>query len=53
MTSTTTTLGKDVTGEVRHLARELKAPAIGEMFSVLGDQSREEGWSPGNSPGTT
>ena len=42
---TGTVAGKDVTGEVRFLARELKTPVIGELFNVLGDQAREEGWS--------
>ena len=42
---TGTVAGKDVTGEVRFLARELKTPVIGELFAVLGDQAREEGWS--------
>jgi DNA replication protein DnaC len=42
---TGTLTGKDVTGEVRFLARELKTPVIGELFAVLGDQAREEGWS--------
>jgi len=37
--------GKDVTGEVRFLARELKAPVIGSTFEALGDQAREQGWS--------
>ena len=39
------TPGKDVTGEVRFLARELKTPVIGQTFTVLGDQAREQGWS--------
>jgi hypothetical protein len=42
---TGTVAGKDVTGEVCFLARELKTPVIGELFSVPGDQAREEGWS--------
>ncbi len=41
----TTTAGKDVTGEVAFLARELKAPVIAETFTALGDQAREHGWS--------
>jgi DNA replication protein DnaC len=40
-----TTLGKDTAGEVAFLARELKTPVIAEMFTVLGDQARTEGWS--------
>jgi DNA replication protein DnaC len=36
--------GKDVTGEVTFLARELKAPVIAATFSALGDQAREQGW---------
>jgi RecA-family ATPase len=37
--------GKDVTGEVTFLARELKAPVIAQTFTALGDQAREQGWS--------
>jgi DNA replication protein DnaC len=37
--------GKDVAGEVRFLARELKAPVIAATFTDLGDQAREAGWS--------
>jgi DNA replication protein DnaC len=37
--------GKDITGEVTFLARELKAPLIAQTFSALGDQAREQGWS--------
>ena len=37
--------GKDVSGEVAFLARELKAPVIAETFTALGDQAREQGWS--------
>ncbi len=37
--------GKDVAGEVRFLARELKAPVIADTFTALGDQAREQGWS--------
>jgi len=37
--------GKDVTGEVTFLARELKAPVIAQTFTALGDQAREESWS--------
>lgn len=37
--------GKDVTGEVTFLARELKAPVIASTFTALGDQAREQGWS--------
>jgi DNA replication protein DnaC len=37
--------GKDVTGEVKFLARELKAPVIAATFTALGDQAREQGWS--------
>jgi DNA replication protein DnaC len=37
--------GKDVTGEVRFLARELKAPVIAATFTALGEQAREQGWS--------
>jgi hypothetical protein len=33
--------GKDVTGEVTFLARELKAPLIASTFQVLGDQARD------------
>ena len=40
-----TRLGKDTASEVAFLARELKTPVIGEMFGVLGDQARTEGWS--------
>ena len=40
-----TRLGKDTAGEVAFLARELKTPVIAEMFGVLGDQARTEGWS--------
>jgi len=36
---------KDVSGEVRFLARELKAPVIAATFTALGDQAREQGWS--------
>ena len=42
---TTAVTGKDVTGEVRFLARELKAPVIAATFTALGDQAREQGWS--------
>jgi len=46
MNPTPTTLpGKDVTGEVTFLARELKAPLIAQTFLALGDQAREQGWS--------
>ena len=38
-------LAKDTAGEVAFLARELKTPVIAEMFTVLGDQARTEGWS--------
>lgn len=41
----TATAGKDVTGEVAFLARELKAPVIADTFTALGDQAREHGWS--------
>ena len=37
--------GKDVTGEVTFLARELKTPVITETFQSLGEQARSEGWS--------
>ncbi len=37
--------GKDITGEVTYLARELKAPLIAATFSALGEQAREQGWS--------
>ena len=37
--------GKDVTGEVTFLARELKTPVIAQTFTALGDQAREENWS--------
>lgn len=40
-----TIMAKDVDGEVRFLARELKAPVIAETFTALGDQAREAGWS--------
>lgn len=40
-----TTLGKDTAGEVAFLARELKTPVIADLFQVLGDQARTEGWS--------
>lgn len=43
--SATTRAGKDVTGEVAFLARELKTPVITETFAALGDQAREQGWS--------
>ena len=36
---------KDIAGEVAFLARELKTPVIAEMFTTLGDQAREHGWS--------
>lgn len=36
---------KDIAGQVRFLARELKAPVIASTFAVLGDQAREQGWS--------
>jgi DNA replication protein DnaC len=38
-------VGKDVSGEVAFLARELKAPVIAETFTALDDQAREHGWS--------
>jgi DNA replication protein DnaC len=38
-------VGKDVTGEVTFLARELKTPLIGQTFQALGDQARTDGWS--------
>lgn len=38
-------IGKDVTGEVTFLARELKTPVITETFQGLGEQARTEGWS--------
>jgi len=41
----TAMVGKDVSGEVAFLARELKAPVIAETFTALGDQAREHGWS--------
>jgi DNA replication protein DnaC len=37
--------GKDITGEVTYLARELKAPVIAATFQQLGDQAREQHWS--------
>lgn len=37
--------GKDVTGEVTFLARELKTPVITSTFQALGEQARAEGWS--------
>lgn len=37
--------GKDVTGEVTYLARELKTPLIAQTFQALGDQARTDGWS--------
>jgi DNA replication protein DnaC len=37
--------GKDVTGEIAFCARELKAPVITEVHSVLAGQAREQGWS--------
>jgi hypothetical protein len=37
--------GKDVTGEVTFLSRELKAPVIAQTFTAPGDQAREESWS--------
>ena len=40
-----TLMAKDVDGEVRFLARELKAPVIAETFTALGDQARDQGWS--------
>jgi len=40
-----TRLGKDTACEVAFLARELKTPVIAEMFGVLGDQARTQGWS--------
>ena len=40
-----TTASRDLTGEITFLARELKAPVIAEMFTTLGDQAREQGWS--------
>lgn len=36
---------RDLTGEVTFLARELKTPVIAEMFTTLGDQARDQGWS--------
>jgi DNA replication protein DnaC len=42
---TGTAPGKDVTGEVMFLARELRAPVIAQTFTALGDQAREQGWS--------
>ncbi len=41
----TALVGKDVSGEVAFLARELKAPVIAETFTALADQAREHGWS--------
>jgi DNA replication protein DnaC len=35
--------GKDAAGEVRFLARELKAPVIAATFTAPGDQAREQG----------
>jgi len=43
--SSTVMPGKDVTGEVTFLARELKAPVIAATFTALGGQAREQGWS--------
>jgi len=40
-----TIMAKDIDGEVRFLARELKAPVIAETFTALGDQARDQGWS--------
>ncbi|WP_448062253.1 hypothetical protein [Cellulomonas hominis] len=37
-------VGKDVTGEVTFLARELTAPVIAATFTALGTQARKEGW---------
>jgi hypothetical protein len=45
MNTTAAAASKDVTDEMRFLAGELKTPVIGEMFSVLVDQAREEGRS--------
>jgi len=42
----TAVAGKDVTGEVTFLARELKAPVIAATFAALGDQAREQGCPP-------
>jgi DNA replication protein DnaC len=37
--------GKDLTGELAFLARELKTPVINDTYAALGDQARQEGWS--------
>jgi DNA replication protein DnaC len=37
--------GKDISGELTFLARELKAPLIASTFAGLADQAREQGWS--------
>jgi DNA replication protein DnaC len=37
--------GKDVTGELAFLSRELKTPVIAQTFAALGDQARTEAWS--------
>lgn len=44
-TTDTTVGGKDVTGEVTFLARELKTPLVAQTFQALGDQARADGWS--------
>jgi hypothetical protein len=36
---------RDLAGEVRFLARELKTPVITETYAALGDQARQDGWS--------
>jgi DNA replication protein DnaC len=37
--------GRDISGELTFLARELKAPLIASTFAGLADQAREQGWS--------
>ncbi len=40
-----TSLTRDVAGEVAFLSRELKTPVIAETFATLADQARQDGWS--------
>jgi DNA replication protein DnaC len=45
MNITDTDTARQISKEIAHLCRALKAPVVAEVYETLGDQAREAGWS--------
>ena len=44
-TTKTTTAGRDVTAELAHLTRALKAPTLRDSIARLAERARAENWT--------